>query len=201
MLATFDPEDRILSAALLPDDRKVAIAAYETMRLREGDTILQTFAGHTDLIRSAIMSPDGRRLATASEDKAIRLWNVESEALIRLPATYPASMIELIAFLPNCRVVAMTSTDQDVTLWHIDTGTVLHTLQHSSDVEAIGFSPDGGHIATPTAYRIIYLWDWKTRVKLSSCGAGSAQLDYFNEHYNTGSLVLRYSRNVQYDHQ
>ncbi|OJJ83405.1 WD40 repeat domain-containing protein [Aspergillus glaucus CBS 516.65] len=201
VLATFDSEDRILSAALLPDNRKVAIAAYETMRLREGDAVLQTFAGHTDLILSATMSPDGRRLATASEDKTIRLWNVESEALTRRSATYPASMIELIVFSPDCRVVATTSADQDVTLWHIDTGTVLHTLRHSSDVYAIGFSPDGHHIATLTAYRMICLWDWRTGVKLSSYGAGSAQLNHFNEHYNTGPPVLRYSPNIQYDRQ
>lgn len=201
VLATFNPEDRILSAALLSDNQKAAIAAYETMRLREGDTILQTFAGHTDLIQSATMSPDGQRLATASEDKTIRLWNVESAALTRRSVTYPAGKVELIAFSPDCGVVATTSMDQDVTLWHIDTGTVLHTLEHSSDVYAIGFSPDGHHIATLIAYRMIWLWDWRTGVVLGSYGAGSAQLRHFDEYYNTGPLALRYAPNIQYDRQ
>lgn len=60
-------------------------------------------------------------------------------ALTRHSVTYPAGIIELIAFSFDRRVVAMASTNQEVTPWHIDTGTVLHTLEHSSDVYTIGF--------------------------------------------------------------
>lgn len=62
------------------------------------------------------MSPGGRRLATESENKTIRLWNMDSEALTRCSASYPAGVIQLITFSPDCRVVATTYADQNMML-------------------------------------------------------------------------------------
>ena len=56
----------------------------KTARLWEAESgkLLATFQGHTDGVNSAVFSPDGRRVLTASGDKTARLWEAESGKLL-----------------------------------------------------------------------------------------------------------------------
>jgi len=45
---------------------------------RQAHLEIRTFSGHTDLIRSAAVSPDGRRIATGSTDQTAKLWDAAS---------------------------------------------------------------------------------------------------------------------------
>ena len=37
-----------------------------------------TLAGHSDLVNALAITPDGRRVISASADHTLRVWNVES---------------------------------------------------------------------------------------------------------------------------
>jgi WD40 repeat protein len=133
---------------------------YYLKRLCHGD--LLTLRGHTDRVMSVAFSPDGTRLASASADGSIKVWDAMTGHLC-LTLTRHTRTVWSVAFSPDGRRLASGSYDKTIKVWDATTGELLHTLRgHTSDVRCVAFSPDGRRLASASNDKFIKLWDANT---------------------------------------
>ncbi|MEI1374842.1 nSTAND1 domain-containing NTPase, partial [Nostoc sp.] len=123
---------------------------------------LNTLEGHSSAVISVVFSPDGQRLASASTDKTIKLWDAATGKLLQTLSGHRSVVISVV-FSPDGQRLASASADNTIKLWDAATGKPLQTLSgHSSGVISVVFSPDGQRLAFASADNTIKLWDAAT---------------------------------------
>ncbi|MCC5644224.1 serine/threonine protein kinase, partial [Nostoc sp. CHAB 5824] len=71
--------------------------------------------------------PDGKTLASGSEDKTIKLWDVSTGKALKT-LTGHSSKVNSVVFSPDGKTLASGSEDKTIKLWDVSTGKALKTL-------------------------------------------------------------------------
>lgn len=113
--------------------------------------------GHKLGVNDVKFSPDGKTVATASDDASVRLWSSAGQPLRVI--TGHAKRVTSVAFSPVTAEIASASGDMSIRLWDLATGIEIRAfLGHEQAVSAIAFHPNGAALASVGWDRTLRIW-------------------------------------------
>lgn len=117
--------------------------------------------GHSHIISSLILSPDGQTLVSSSHDTTIKIWNLRTGREIR--TLKAESAVTAIAISPDWQILVNGSYDCTIKIWNLNSGQEVRTLKgHTGTVSCVTLSADGKTLISGSGDSTIKVWDVRT---------------------------------------
>ncbi len=123
--------------------------------------VLFTYQGHAGFVRGVSWSPDGKRIASASDDQTVQVWDAFTGAR---PLTYRGHTREVgaLAWSPDGKYLASGGHDLTLRVWDATTGQTLQNFSFGHWVMAVAWSSNGKYLAAGSWDYTIGVWETET---------------------------------------
>jgi WD40 repeat protein/predicted Ser/Thr protein kinase len=140
------------------------------------DAAIKSPAGdvaHLDAVNAVAFDPHGRWLASAADDRMIKLWDVETGELVG-STTGHTDWVRDIQFRPDGHQLVTVSRDATVRTWDVPSlRPIVVLLGHSAYVRSVAYRGDGSQFLTASADGTVRLWSANSmplRIRMTSDG-------------------------------
>lgn len=165
----------ISAVTLSPDATQLFCAAGDNVircwAVADG-TEVRTFTGHTAAVSS--LSVSGQTLASGAADSTVRVWNLQTGAIIR--SINHAAAVSSIAVSPKGLIIASGGADKLVKLWTASTGAPIVSLTgHAAAIVGLRFNADGSKLVSGSNDGV-WVWDVLKKKRLETFALTQVEL-------------------------
>lgn len=146
---------------------------------------------------SVAVAPNGSMIASASEDRTVRLWYAQTGTSAGEPLRGHNKGVTSVKFSPDSRWVISGSNDGTVRIWDVATRrpSTFSPLQCHSGVTAVAFTSDGQTIASGDSSGYVSLWKAANGGLLRTWQVRPTEQNLKSSwRYDEGVLSLEFSR-------
>lgn len=129
--------------------------------------MLNTLKGHKGPIEALAVTPDGRKMISASKDGTLKIWDLERGKFLFNLAKNLFERTTKIVVMPDGRYALTASVDQTIRVWNLNSlADVPYSFDHASAVRAVAITPDGHLAISGSLDNLVKVWDLEERKML-----------------------------------
>ncbi len=118
-----------------------------------------SLVGHTNWVRSAVLSRDTRLAASASDDKTVKMWDVHTHQCVQTFHEHTQA-VRSVKFHPHGSVIASAGCDNSIKLYDLRSSQMIqHYSAHDAPVHGIDFHPSGDFLLSCSDDAALKIWD------------------------------------------
>lgn len=152
----FEPQPEPISQSDIIND----VFAKAQTNYRSSYFLAYNPIGHDLAVTSVAVSPNGRIIASGSNDETINIWDAKTGKLLRTLEGHTRG-VNSVKIARDGNTIVSGADDGTIRVWNGNTGELLRTLEgHEGRVNSVAIASDGRTIVSGSDDSTIMVWDW-----------------------------------------